>query len=324
MKSRMVAIAWIVVALVFVVLLLVEYSKWTSLATEVVRARAERQQLTGEIQLREQQLVGEMRKHSELLQEMQWTSSGADPSTFLTRMADLAKEKRMKVLGIGPLEKQSSAQFTKSWHTIQVQAPYREIRELTSRVERDKGIVEDVHLEEAPPTPGQPAGPRSGPTTQDEVQARFKMTALELSPQAKVIIERALAASGGAGQVPPGSPLALSVPTGTAPGSIGRDPFTFLTSPSAARPPAAEPAASTEPPPPAPPAVPIDLKGIVSFPDGYLAIVNNQIVKAGDTVSGLRVERITENAVTFREPTGGPRTVSLPELAPPAPAEPRR
>ena len=46
--------------------------------------------------------------------------------------------------------------------------------------------------------------------------------------------------------------------------------------------------------------------------------------KAGDTVSGLRVERITENSVTFREPVGGPRTVSLPELAPPAPTEPRR
>ena len=128
MKSRLVAIAWIVVAFLFVVLLLAEYSRWRSLATEGVRARAERQQLAAEIQLREQQLVGEMRKHSALLQEMQWTSSGADPSTFLARMADLAKEKRMKVMGIGPLEKQSSAQFTKTWHTIQVQAPYREIR----------------------------------------------------------------------------------------------------------------------------------------------------------------------------------------------------
>ncbi len=70
--------------------------------------------------------------------------------------------------------------------------------------------------------------------------------------------------------------------------------------------------------------MPLDLKGIVNFPDGHLAIVNNQIVKVGDTVSGLRVERITENSVTVREPSG-PRTVSLPELgAPPAPAEPRR
>ncbi len=133
--------------------------------------------------------------------------------TFLARMADLAREKRMKVMGIGPLEKQSSAQFTKTWHTIQVQAPYREIRELASRVERDKGIIEDVHLEEAPPAPGQSAS-KSSPTAQDEVQARFKMTALELSPQAKVIIDRALTATGGAAQVPPGSPLALSVPSG--------------------------------------------------------------------------------------------------------------
>ena len=323
MKSRLVAIAWIVVAFLFVVLLLAEYSRWRSLATEGVRARAERQQLAAEIQLREQQLVGEMRKHAALLQEMQWTSSGADPSTFLARMADLAKEKRMKVMGIGPLERQSSAQFTKTWHTIQVQAPYREIRELASRVERDKGIIEDVHLEEAPAAPG---GSARGAGTQDEVQARFKMTALELSPQAKTIIERALAATGGAGQVPPGSPLALSVPSGSA-GSIGRDPFTFLTALAGPRPPSAptEPAGTTEAPPPAAPSVPLDLKGIVNFPDGHLAIVNNQIVKVGDTVSGLRVERITQNSVTVRESNGGDRTVTLPELAPPpAPAEPRR
>jgi hypothetical protein len=58
----------------------------------------------------------------------------------------------------------------------------------------------------------------------------------------------------------------------------------------------------------------MEVKGIVSFPGGYLAIVNNQIVKVGDTVSGHRVERITDNAVVLREPDGGQRTETLPGL----------
>jgi hypothetical protein len=321
-KARLLAIGWVLVAVVFVLLLLIEVAKWRALGNEVVRARSEREQLTADIQLREQQLVAEMRKNAELLQEMQWTSKGTDPSTFLTRMAELAREKRMKVMGIGPLEQQSSPQFNKSWHTVQVQAPYREIRDLAARIEQDKGILEDVHMEAAPAPPGQPAG--GTPPARDEIQARFKMTALELSPQAKAIIERALAATGSGTQVPPGSPLALSVPTGTA--RDGRDPFSFLTPPglaTAARPPGGSPAAgSTEPP--SAPLVPLDVKGVVSFPDGFLAIVNNQIVKVGDTVNGHRVERITDDTVTFREPGATPRTVKLPELAPASAAEPRR
>ena len=63
----------------------------------------------------------------------------------------------------------------------------------------------------------------------------------------------------------------------------------------------------------------------MAFPDGFLAIVNNQIVKVGDTVSGYRVARITENTVTFSMPGAPPRTIELPELAPaPPPAPPRR
>jgi len=64
----------------------------------------------------------------------------------------------------------------------------------------------------------------------------------------------------------------------------------------------------------------------VSFPDGFLAILNNQIAKVGDTVGGLRVERITESSVTMSAPgtNSSPRTINLPDLAPaPAPG-PRR
>ncbi|HEV8440496.1 MAG TPA: hypothetical protein VGT40_20595 [Methylomirabilota bacterium] len=314
MRIRGLVVAWILVPAIFLVLLGLELSKWGALVSEGARAAVERQRLTNEIQLREQQLVAEMRRHGTLLQEMQWTASGGDPSAFLTRLAELAQEKRMKIMAIGPLERQATPQFSKSWHLIQIQAPYREIRELAARVEQEKGILDDVRVELAPAPPGPPA---ASPANGHEVQARFKMAALELSPQAKQIVERAVAATGAGAQASAGLPLALSVPRKVAPGTpLGRDPFVFLKAP--APPPRAAATAAPEKP-----AVPLDLKGIVGFPGGFLAIVNNQIVKVGDTVNGYRVERITENAVTLRERDGAPRTVELPELSPTAPA-PRR
>jgi len=315
-RPRALAVTWVLVAAVFLALLIFEFSKWRALSTEVARAGAERQRLTSEIQIKEGQLVSEMRKHSTLVQEMQWTASGADPSAFLTRLAELAREKRMMVMAIGPLERQSAAQFTKSWHAIQVRAPYREIRELAARVEQDRGILEDVHLEAARAD----QRPSDEPSRGDEVLARFRLTSLELSAQAKQMVERTLAASGGPPKAAPAPPLALQVPTtGAPPSASGRDPFTFLTPPAPPRPPVAGPG-------PEPVRADLDLKGIVSFPDGFLAIVNNQIVKVGDTVSGHRVERITENSVTLREPGAATaRTVDLPEMAPAeAPPTPRR
>ena len=68
----------------------------------------------------------------------------------------------------------------------------------------------------------------------------------------------------------------------------------------------------------------MELRGVVAFPGGFLAILNNQIVKVGDMVSGHRVERITQREVVVREPGAEPRTVPLPALIPTAPAEPRR
>ena len=316
MSLRGVAVAWVVVAVVLLILLGLELSNWRSLTTEGARAVAERRRLTGEILLREQQLVAEMRRQSAVLQEMQWSSAGGDPSAFLTRLAELAQEKKMKVIAIGPLERQSAPQFNKSSHTIQIQASYREIRELAARVEQEKGILEDVRLDAAPAGVPAAGAPAASPPS-DEVQARFKMTVLELSEQAKQVIDRAVAASGGTARAAPGAPLMLPVPTKVAQmPPLGRDPFTFLTPP--------RPTAVSAGVVPEMPSLPLEVKGIVSFPGGFLAIVNNQIVKVGDTVSGHRVERVTDNSVTLRGPGGAPRTIDLPELVSPPPAAPRR
>ena len=318
MRPRALAIAWVVVAVVFLLLLFVELSKYSSLMSQIKTVTAERQRLTSEIQLREQQLLLELRKNAPLLQEMQWTIGGADPTVFLNRIAELAREKRMTITTIGPLERRSSPQFTKSWHAMQVRAPYREMRDLAGRIEQDGGILEDVRIQAAlAPTGQQPAASPGA----DEVQASFNLVALEMSPQGKTILAQALAAGGGTPKALPGAPPALPVPSGAKATPPSRDPFAFLTPPTPPRPAAGSPGAA----PAAAPLPELALKGIVSFPDGFLAIVNNQIVKVGDTVSGYRVERITEGSVTFTMPGATPgaaptsRTIELPELAP-APA----
>ena len=296
MRDRTLTVAWIVVALVFALILLYELGKWRSLSTEGGRAAVERVRLSGEIRGKEEEIVKEMRGSAGLLQEMQWSAAGGDPSAFLTRLAELASEKRMKVIGIGNLERQATAQFNKSWHPIQVVAPYRELRDLAARVEGQKGILEDMSVTA-------PKGVAPGASRSDEVEAKFKMTALELTTEAKKILERALAASG-AGPQPaaPGPSLALPLPI-TVAGAV--------------------PAAPAAPRVETPKAV-MELRGVVSFPGGFLAIVNNQIVKAGDSLSGHRVERITDDTVVLREPDGGTRTISLPGLAQAPPAGLRR
>ena len=330
MRDRTLALAWIVLALVFAVMLLYELGKWRSISTQGARAAGERVRLTAEIRAKEEEIVKEMRANAVRLQEMQRTAAGGDPSVFLTRLADLAREKRMKVIGIGPLERQATAQFNKSWHTIQLVAPYRELRELAARVEGEKGILEDMAIT----VPRETAGP--GAANLDEVEAKFKMTGLELTAEARKILERALAASG-TGPQPAGPALALPLPTAVTDAGPTRDPFIFgvvAAAPAAGRRPGAGglPAAGGVPAGPGAPTAPVAeapkvamvLAGIVGFPGGFLAILNNQIVKVGDSVTGHRVERITDDAVVLREPGGGTRTIPLPGLAAAPPAGLRR
>jgi hypothetical protein len=309
---------WIAVVGVLILLNLVAFYEWRSLATRGRRITAERANLGEAIRAKEGEIVGLMRDNALLLREMQWSSSGGDPAAFLTRLGDLAREKRMKVIGIGPLERSATAQFNKSWHTIQVVAPYRELRELAARVEAEKGILEDVSVV-TPRDAGRAGAPRA-----DEIEARFKMTALELTPDAKKVFERAVAAAGAAPQPGPAGSLSLPLPAGGPAGGPTRDPFAFVAG--VRRPAPSGPVGAPPSGPPLGETAPagLELKGIFGFPGGYLAILNNQIVKAGDTVSGHRVERITEDTVLLREPGGGTRSVTLPALSTAPAGAPRR
>jgi hypothetical protein len=299
---RALLIGWVVVALLFFAILGYELAQWRALSDDAARAAAERQRLQEEVRLRDAQITSALRGQAARLAQMQWAPVGGDPSSFLTRLAELAGDKRVKVTAVGPLERQSTPQWVKSWHTVQVVAPYREVRELAARIEAERGLLEDVRLEPAPP----PAGRGDASAPSDEVQARFRMTALELAPASRRLVDRAL---GQPAASPPSAPPVTPAP-------VARDPFAFVVS---AKP--AAPAAATRP---ERPLVPLDLSAIVGFPGGSLAIVNNQVVKVGDVVSGHRVDAITETTVTLTEPGAARRTLQLPELgAAPAPS-PRR
>ena len=316
MRERELAIFWIVLVVVFVggLIGLVQYSR--SLRSSGAQAAAEVASLRAAIEQKQKEILAEMKSNSTVLQEMSWTGTTGDPVAFLSRVAELTQGSRLKVLAVGPLEQQATPQFSKSWHALTVQGPFRDLVGMAARVENERGTLDNVIIEAQPPQA--PAAPASGqgpqPRVGPEVQARFRVTALQLTQQARRIIEDAAKASGVTPQPPtPSTALSLPVPS---PGSEFRDPFVF--------------AAPVDRPRQAEGGVPrtaFDLQGIVGFPGGHLAILNNQIVKTGEKMAGYTVEHITDTAVLLRQPDGTPRRISLPEIGAvtskkPAPGKP--
>jgi hypothetical protein len=301
-RERELAILWIALAVVFVVSLLglLQYSR--SLRSSGIQAAVERARLTAAIDQKQKEILIEMKSNAGVLQEMSWSGTTGDPAVFLSRVAELAQGSRLRVLGVGPLEQQVTPQFSKSWHALTVRGPFQDLVDLASRVEGDRGTLEAMAIDvpprttQAAPAPGQPAAPIN-----PEIQARFRVTALQLTPQARQIIDDAARASGVSLTSPtPPTGLALPVPS---PASEYRDPFAF--GPSADRPRAQQ--ASV-------PRTLFNLQGIVGFPGGHLAILNNQIVRAGDRLAGHTVEHITDSAVLLRQPDGTPRRLSLADI----------
>ncbi len=303
MRERELAILWIVLAVVFVggLIGLLQYSR--SLRTSGAQAAAEVARLGAAIEQKQKEILAEMKNNATMLQEMSWTGTAGDPVAFLSRAAELTQGSRLKVLAIGPLERQATPQFSKSWHALTVQGPFQDLVEMAARVENERGTLDNVSVEAqaaqipAAPQPGQAPQPRVIP----EVQAKFRVTALQLTQQARKIIEDAAKASGVTlGQQTPPTGLSLPVPS---PASEFRDPFAF--------------GAPVDRPRQAEGGVPravFELQGIVGFPGGHLAIVNNQIVRTGEKMAGHTIEHITDTAVLLRQPDGTPRRLSLPDI----------
>ena len=349
MRGRTLGLFWVLVVAVFVILAFWGVNGWRSLVLRGQAAAAQRAQLTGEIKARQEEMVKQMRS-SNVLQEMQFSVERADPSVFLTGLADLTQGTKIRVLAITPLERQTTPQFVKSWQTVQLTSPFQDLRELAVRVEREKGILEDLVMEVS--TAGQGGAPPL-PGATPEIQAKFKLTSMEVTGEAKRILQRAIAVTRAAPAAPAPEQPSLSLPFPPRPTTAAtpaRDPFLFAQPalPPVAKPPvrvAGGPRSTTTPPPgagrpfqiptgtppvavatpggPAAPSQPparMEVKGIVAMPDGYLAIVNNEIVKTGDTIENHRVERITATDVVLRQPDGTLRSLTLPFVVTPSPA----
>ena len=303
MRERELAIFWIALVVIFVggLIGLLQYSR--SLRTGGAQAASEVARLRAAIEQKQKEILAEMKSNATTLQEMSWTGTAGDPVASLSRVAELTQGSRLKVLAVGPLEQQATPQFSKSWHALTVQGPFQDLVAMAARVEGERGTLDNVAIEAQAPQsaatlqPGQPPPPRVSP----EIMAKFRVTALQLTQQARKIIEDAAKASG-VSLTPPTASTGLSLPVPTA-ASEFRDPFAF--------------GAPVDRPRQAEATVPravFDLQGIVGFPGGHLAIVNNQIVRTGEKMSGNTIEHITDTAVLLRQPDGTPRRLSLPDI----------
>ncbi len=299
MKGRRLAAGWIVMALVGLAALAWTTAQTIWLGRLGATADAQRAGLARQLEASRQNIRAELVANADLLKDIRWSPDRATAVDVLRRLANLARGEA-KVLAIAPLEQEPAARYRKSSHRIDMAASFRELVDFATRVEREGGILEDVVLEVPQRKPGE-AGPAA-------VRAQFRLTTIEPSDDTRRIMERVLAASANSSNSPLRTALTLPIEAGaqaTLPPL--RDPFKFV-EPPGRRGPAGLIA-------PAPASAPVLVKGIMKFPGGALAIVNDQIVKVGDVVDGRRVEEIVDGRIVLSDPAGGSRSIPLPGFA---------
>ena len=294
MSGRKLLAAWIATVLVLVVALGWTVRQWVALGSLGATAGAKRSTLSADLDTQRQIIQKELLANVDLLKDMRWTPERGNPDAVVRRLAELVQGGQAKVLAIAPLERESTARFRKSWHQIEMTAPYRELVELATKVEHEGGVLEEVTLD----IDRKPGEPGTGP-----VRAQFRLSAMEPAEDAKRILDRAIVAARQAG--PPAQVAALTLPIeerAAGPAAQLRDPFGFVQ-----RVAAKTGTAYVQ--------GPVVLKGIVKFPGGNVAIVNDQTVRVGDLVDGQRVTEISDGRIVLSVPGGGTRVETLPGVA---------
>jgi hypothetical protein len=301
-KGRTLTVGWIVMILVVLVALGLTVARTISLGRSGATADTQRAGLARELEASRQNIQAELVANADLLRDIRWSPDRATAADVLRRLADLARGGQAKVLAIAPLEQEPAARYRKSSHRIDMTASFSELLDLATRVEREGGILEDVVLEVSQRKPGEGAG-------RDTVRAQFRLTTIEPSDDTRRIMERVLAATAKRSRSPLAVALTLPLEARAETTLLPlRDPFAFAEAPRL-RVPAIAVA-------PAPPITPVSVKGIMKFPGGALAIVDDQVVKVGDVVKGRRVEQIVDGRIVLSEPGGGLRSILLPGFAP--------
>jgi hypothetical protein len=306
--GRRLAAGWVATSLLVVAALGWTIVQTIALSRSVASADTERSELTRQLEAKRQRMQSELAAKIDLVKDTRWSSEKPSGADVLRRLADLARDGHAKVSAVAPVEKESGARTRESSHRVEMSASFHEILDFATRIERDGGLLEEVVLET-------PQKPGDGPTI-DGLSAQFRLTTIEPSEDARRIMKRVLSASANSPKFTLTSALSLPVEWSQERTSQFRDPFRFAELPVRRRAPSATAAPSQKPV-----TLPITVKGIVKFPGGVVAIVNDQIVKVGDAVDGHRVESIADGSVVLHEPGSGSRSVPLAGFAavPPAP-----
>jgi len=302
-KGRALTVGWIVMVLVVLAALGWTVAQTISLGRSGATADAQRAGLARDLDASRQKIQAELVANADLLKDIRWSPDRTTAADVLRRLADLARGGQAKVLAIAPLEQEPAARYRKSSHRIDMAASFSELLEFATRVESEGGILEDVVLEN-------PLAKSGGETGPDAVRAQLRLTTIEPSDDTRRIMERVLAATAKSSRSP--LAVALTLPLEARADTTLpplRDPFKFVEAPRRRG-----PAVAVAPAPP--PIVPVSVKGIMKFPGGALAIVDDQVVKVGDVVNGRRVEQIVDGRIVLGEPGGGSRSILLPGFAP--------
>jgi hypothetical protein len=301
MKGRTLIVGWIATVLLVLAALVWTVTQTISLGRLRATADLQKAGLARELEASRRNIQAELVANADLLKDIRWSPDRATAADVLRRLADLAQGGQAKVLAIAPLEQEPAARYRKSSHRIDMTASFRELLDLVTRVEREGGILEDVVLE----TPQAKPGPETG---SDGVRAQFRLTTIEPSDDTRRIMERVVAAGKQSSKsfLAAAFTLPIEARAETAPLSL-RDPFRLAEAPVRRGPSVAAPA---------PARAPASVQGIMKFPGGALAIVDQQIVKVGDVVNGRRVEQIVDGRIVLSEPAGGSRSIPLIDFAP--------
>jgi len=317
-SGRRLGVAWIATAVVLVLALVWMVGQAITLGRSGASADLQHADLARQLATSRQKIQEELVAKVEVLKDLRWNADRPSAADIVRRLADLARDGHATVSALAPVERESTVRARESSHRVEMAASFHEIVDFATKVERDGGILEDVVFE-IPAKTGDATAPAEGLT------AQFRLTTIEPSDDARQIMRRVLAASASHPRFALTSALALPMDVQAPAVPSLRDPFQFTDISSRRRGPTtvtaiAAPSKVASPSPAAPVAAPLVVKGIVKFPGGTMAIINDQIVKVGDTIEGQRVEAIADGQVVLHEPGSGSRSVPLAGFAPVPPA----
>lgn len=268
------------------------------LRQEVQKAEAERTQRASMLQDLEAEFKQDADRYAAILRYFPWLTETSGGTAFLIRLGDVVTGLSLKVQAIGTLQRERLPQLEKVGRQIRLTGGFLDALKLVENAEQNKGILEELKIQRPPPKAG-------ATEAANEVEAQFHLSTVELTPDVRSRL-RAFIAVLPKGSKPEATetegPLLLPVPERAIPTQVAslRDPF-MIPGAVLAR---AAPGRTKGPqePPPESPFPDLTLAGIVESPRGRMAIVNNQMLREGEIIEGVLVQRIRKNEVVFKSP----------------------